>query len=205
MKTKIIGLFLIGILGFTACEKENEIVQQDTDRETLEELTVMEESTDNFLVTGEQFNNTDIYKRYVENQQDRFGAVWWAFNFRWGWTCTGWFGMCNIVPQYPWPFLGPPVGCGIPFPWGTFGHSSVAGAVDAGAEGKKLQVYPRPEDLAVAFTEDGFFPIGEDVALPEDACDALELPAGTLIQSGIYAANLGETGEYESVTLNLIY
>jgi len=202
MKTKLIAVFLLGLLGFTACEKENELVEQNTDRETLAQLAEMEGSTDNFLITGERINNTHINERFVQNQQDR-AVVWRPFPSGWGWDCVGCFGMCNVDNPFPFPFPGDPVP--FPFPWGSIEHTSVGGVVDAGAEGKKLQVYPKPEELSCAITEDGFFPISENIPMSEEMCSIIELPMGTVIQAGVYAANMGDSGEYESVTLNLLY
>jgi len=203
MKTKLSYLFLIGLIGFSACEKEKNVDKQSPDRSTLVELAEGQaEKTDNFLLNGNKIDNTSIYERFVLHNQDR-SIIWRPFPSGWGWGCVGCFGLCNVDNPFPFPFPGDPVP--FPFPWETIEHSSVGGVIDAGREGQKFQLYPKPRELACAITEDGFFPIQNDIPMSDMMCEILELPMGTYIEAGIYSANIGDSGEYNSVTLNLAH
>jgi hypothetical protein len=202
MKTKLTFIFFIGLIGLSACNKETSEKNETADQRTLVELAEEPNTdSDNFLINGDRIDNTEIYNRYVFNQQDR-AIIWRPFPSGWGWGCVGCFGLCNVDNPFPFPFPGEPVP--FPFIWESIEHSSVGGIIDS-PEGLKLQLYPKPEELSCAITEDGFFPIEYVVPMSEEMCAIMELPSGTIIEPGIYKANMGETGEYESITLNLGY
>lgn len=198
MKTKVIYLFMLGLVGFTACEKETNRTKETADQPSLVELA--ENEQDNFLVNGNKIDNTEIFERYMLSQQDR-SIIWRPFPSGWGWDCVGCFGLCSV--NDPFPFPGEPVP--FPFPWESIGHNAVGGVIDAGAEGLKLQLYPKPSELSCAITGDGFFPIKNGIPLSEGMCSIMELPIGTFIEAGIYTANADETGAYSSITLNLSF
>lgn len=202
MKTRIIYLLTVGLIAFTACEKDTEQEKETSNDSRLAAIAEVEKAKGNdFLQKGERIDNTGIYDRLVVQAQDR-ATIWRPFPSRWGWDCIGCFGMCDVNSPYPFPWPGEPVP--FPFPWPSIEHNSVGGVLDAGEEGLKLQVYPAPEECACAFTEDGFFPIEGDITMSAETCEIMELPVGTSIQEGVYLANMDAEGNYTSVTLNLI-
>ncbi|NOQ71887.1 MAG: hypothetical protein GQ574_07795 [Crocinitomix sp.] len=202
----VLGSLTVLMAAFSSCTKED--VQESNQLEEINSRMTLEEFLDargdqeasDFLLTIVPVDNTELTERAIGNGGDRLLYPKFPWEIGFGTGCVGCFGWCSDPSD---PFGDP---TSFPFPWGEITQNVVAGLLDVGTGELKLQLYPRPEVLECAITEDGLFPIEEEIALTETACDIFELPHGTVVPAGVYMANFDiEAGEYTSVTLDLMY